>query len=200
MKKMILILVVIFFSLQLHAQNLTLEAETVMKSVLAPNGVLTKETHEAFWIEMNKLGSEKEVQQVIDKIRNNRGSLQEYQKEMWSSAKMSFDNKKVIKTERLIELEKKLPKIFEESISIPKVSNNYKEALNAVRAKKKIVDENLAIMLDGAAKHKVITSVQGQVYNMKDSQLIDTVLGRLSASFDRFNNLLDKDWTPGSNN
>ncbi len=192
MKKLILILGILF-SFQLQAQDMPPRMEAIIKQTLASNGILTQETHQEFWLQMKKLGTDKEIQEFTNIIKNGLLFLQEYQKELWSSALQSYNNKKVIKTQRLSELEKESLIKFKASLPYTKDSKNYKIAIESYNRNMEVSNQNAKLLLEASANHTTLTSVQGQVMNI-NKQYIEKVLGTISSSFNRLNNLLNKDW------
>ncbi len=86
MKKMIIVLIGIIFSLQLHAQDMPPKMQLIIKQTMAANGYLTQESHDEFWLEMKKIGTDVEAQQLKNVMEASLLFVQENQKELWESA------------------------------------------------------------------------------------------------------------------
>lgn len=193
--KIFLALLTIIFSQHLSAQGMSPVLERILQRTMAADGVLTKEMHQTFWSELAKMGAASEIEQGLKSIEINILLAQEYQKEVWEGAKISFEKKKAIKSKRIIELEKEMPAKSEESLIYPKGSANYRAAVSSYQKQMKVNMENTRLLLEAAALHKPIKSAHGQAVNI-DGQLIETVLSNLSSSFQRVKNLLNKNWKP----
>lgn len=126
---------------------------------------------------------------------------QEFQKELWSSIKLSYENRKITKTHRLTELEKKIPIKFEEALAMqfPKNSLDYKIALIAFKKSNKTSMDSAKRFLNAAVTrqpvHSHSTIRKGEVYII-DMALIESVLDNLNSTFNRINNLFNQNWSP----
>ena len=105
----LLIVALLLVSSCVFAQDQYADFKSILRQVLAVNGTVTKEMHKRFWDDLNSKGAKEEVKRAVTQIKANALWGQEYQKEMWESAKLSFQVKEVVKTQRLIELEKETP-------------------------------------------------------------------------------------------
>jgi len=170
--------------------------QSIRTSHVAKNssGYLTQQMHEDFWGEVESLGSEREIELVINSIKANMLFAQEYQKELWKSAKFSKASSQVVKTARLIELENSMESTFKKSLPYKKGSNQYNAAVTAYLKQIQAGSENAHNLLDSAVSGKPMTAAQGQIITV-DDQLIETVLENVSTSFKRISSLLNKDWT-----
>lgn len=175
------------------AQDLSPKIQEVLRFTLAADGQLTQEMHNDFWGELQLLGSEREMNLAINSIKANILFAQEFQKELWKSAKISKDVSQVVKTARLIELDANAQIMFEKSIPYPKGSQSYNTALSTWAAQRKVASENASELLESAASGKPMTAAQGQVL-VVDDQLIDSVLPNIDASFSRMERLLTRKW------
>jgi len=194
MKKILLLTIsIVFFSTLLFAQELlSPTAKRIVRQTMAFNGVLTKEMHQKFWKEVNKLGNPTEIEQVITSLKILLLTAQEYQKEVWESAKISHSYNKVFQTQRLIELEAEMPIEFEQSLKFPKGSANYNIAISSYEEKLKNSMMNAKHILETASQHKAL-SARGQRI-MLDDQKISAILNNLSSVFIRLEKLLHKQW------
>jgi len=118
---------------------------------------------------------------------------QEYEKELWNSALLSYNNHQVIKTERLIELEKEVPEMAKKSLPWPPGSPQYTETLANFNSGWTNSMEDAKRLLDAAANHKPLIGINGQVRQI-DEQTIEQASSSINASITRLNKLLDKHW------
>jgi len=181
---------------QVLAQGVTPTMEVILKQTLATDGVLTEKMHREFWREINKSGSNKGNSQATELLESSIILAQEYQKEVWESAKISYQNREVIKTKRLIELETELPARYQQSLPYPKDSAEYRAAMAGYQTAAVSRMENTRRLLQSAAAHRPLTIAEGQTVTV-DMPLIHGILSNLSAGFTRLRNLLDENWIPG---
>lgn len=191
--KIAIILLAFLICLPARAQGIPAKAEQIAKQTMAIDGHLTQEMHREFWQEMHRVGTPSEIQSMEKSINVSILLALEYQKEFWQSAKISFKNRKIMKTSRLIELESELPIKFGESLPFPKNSPDYQKAISAYKQSAKVSMENSMRMLSAAANRSPMTSVQGQAMAI-DMATIDSVLENIDGSFQRLKNLLDESW------
>jgi hypothetical protein len=189
----ILTIVIFAFCVNANAQGIPPKVQTILKQTMAADGYLTQQMHKEFWNEVRRLNTPQEIELMKKSLDVSIIGIQEYQKELWESAKISYENKMVVKTQRLIELETELPIKFEESLALPKSSDNYRQAMNSYRQQMKISMENSKRLLDAAAKRSPVTSAQGQSIPL-EIIMINTVLSNLDSSFTRLENLLNENW------
>ena len=193
---MILRLLAIFllmFAANTNAQEIPSEVQDILKQTVAVDGHLTEGMHRRFWSELRKLGSQDEKEYVMNTLNANVLMMQEYQKELWDSAKITYESKRVVKTERLIQLEKEFPIITEKLLAYIKGTPNYQRALITAKKQMKVSMDNSMRLLNSAATRSSMTSVQGQVIPI-DMNIINTVRANISSSFSRVRNLLNENW------
>jgi len=191
----VVVLAMSFIYSQSLAQGMPPSIQIILKQTMSADGYLTKQMHKEFWTEINSIANKKERTRLKNILEINFLYAQEYQKELWLSAKQSHIKRKVIKTQRLIEIEKQLPIKFEKSLPFPKESANYRSALRSYNESTDISMENSKRLLRAAATHQPMSSAQGQVL-IVDLALIDKVLSNLNLSFSRLNNLINENWQP----
>lgn len=181
------------------AQDMSPKLQEIIYQTMAVDGSLTEEMYQEFWAELKRGGTPKEIHLLKKMFHINIIGAQEYQKELWSSAKISYENSKVVKTQRLIQLETEAPVTFEKSILFPKGSPNYRQAILTYKQQMKISMENSARLLNAAATRSSMTAVEGQVIPLNMS-MINDVLMKLEASFSRLQNLFNENWHEFQNN
>lgn len=182
------------FCINANAQGMPPKLQSILKQSMAADGYLTQKMHKEFWGEIRKLGSSKEIELMKTSLSLSVLGAQEYQKELWESAKISHKNQRAVKTLRLIELEIELQLSFEKSLNFPKDSANYRQAMNSYKQQIKISLEDSKRLLDSAAKRSSMTLTQGQRVSL-DMNMINTVLNNINSSFKRLENLLDESWS-----
>lgn len=168
---------------------------SLVKTVTAADGYITKEIHDSFWNELRKILSQDELKKAVPTLKLQLIYEQKYQEALWESAEASYQAKRVIKTNNLIQMEKELQNDFEETISfLPKDSNDYVTAMYTFKKVREKNDMDAALLLEGAAEHKEVTFNSGRTI-MIDEALISTVLTNLDSSIKRAQLLLDEQWT-----
>ncbi len=189
----LLTILLFIFSTNISAQGLPPKVQQILTKTMASDGYLSKNMHQQFWFEVRKLGTKDEIEFMKNTLNVSVIGAQEYQKELWESARISYDNRLVFKTERLIHLEKEMPIMFEKSLSSPKGSANYQQAMSVYKSQMKVSMDNSARLLQAAAARSSMTAAQGQVIPL-DMNMINTVLVNLNSSFLRLNNLFNENW------
>ena len=154
-------------------QDISPKVQMIIRQTVAADGFLTEQMHREFWREVNQLGTPSEAEQAKRLLNSHLLMAQEYQKEVWGSAKISYESGRVVKTQRLRQLEVEMPLDFEASLPFPKNSENYRQAVGSYKKGNAVSMENSKRLLVAAAKHTELTSVQGQVTPV-DMQLIET--------------------------
>ena len=201
MKNKIFSILIFIICFQSFAQELPNSVEAILKQVMASDGYLTKQMHQKFWQEIHNIGNKQEVARLEKGLKVNLLHAQEFQKELWSSIKLSYENKKITKTDRLIELEKEMPIKFREALTMqfPKNSLDYKIALITFEKSNKTSMDSAKRFLKAAATRQPVRSHstirKGEVYNI-DMKLIEHVLNNLHSTFNRINNLMNQNWSP----
>ena len=190
----ILVILLLIISTNLNATAMTPAVEDILRQTMATDGYLTHEMHQKFWTEIRSHSDKKEIDLIINTLNLNILIAQEYQKELWASANISYINKQVVKTERLIQLENELPLMFEKTLHFPKGSPNYKQAMLAYNNQMEVSFDNSARLLNSAAARSSMTSAQGQHIPL-DINMINTVLTNLKSSFTRIKNLFNENWS-----
>ena len=90
------------------AQQNSADMNYFFQQVLGPNGHIDQSLHDQFWAQF--YGQKKEdVDPYINWIKGSLLSTQEFEIELWKSTLISYNNRRVIKTKGLIQLEKNAP-------------------------------------------------------------------------------------------
>lgn len=192
MKKYFIIILLLFMPIAGIAQEVPLYMTQIFLNVLSVDGYITEEIHDKFWDGLKGIGSEKEIIEMLRKnIFGTPGSL-EFQKECWESAKISYQNRRVVKTQRLIDLEKNIPARFASSIFFPKGSNNYTNAIDTFDKRFKEANEYKELLLEAAASHNPMI-YQGQLIDINENR-INEIISKLDSTFKRLDLLLTEKW------
>jgi hypothetical protein len=178
------------------AQEPTPAMLSILRQTMAADGMLNKYMHDLFWQDLRR-ASNPNVDHTIRVLEANFFYAQEFQKEAWESAKLSYESNRVVKTKRLIELETEMPKRFAESLEFEKGSVAYRNAIAKFDEGMRRNMANTQLILDAAATHQPMRTPQGQFVEV-DEELISAVLVNLRSSFQRLRNLLDEDWEPNN--
>jgi hypothetical protein len=99
----------------------------------------------------------------------------------------------VVKTSRLLDLEKNIPAYFKESLSMPVYSVEYSREVNYFKESWIKSRENAEKLLLAAANHSSI-AINADNEAEIDEETISSVLANLSSSFARLNKLFDRNW------
>ncbi len=163
-----------------------------LKQVLGPNGHIDKALHDQFWQQFNG-ESEHDVTLAINWFKGSILVAQEFEKELWKSALLSYNVHQVVKTERLIQLEKEVPEMAKKSLPWPPGTPQYTEALASFNSGWTSTIEDAKRLLDAAAKHKPFIAVNGEVRQI-DKHTIEQASSSINASVTRLTKLLDRNW------
>lgn len=100
-------------------------------NIVAMTGAVNKEQHQKFWQKINSYPPEKE-NSILDSLRVKYLMKEEFKMELYKSYKLSYDTRKLVKTERYLDLELQLEERLSSTSSV-----------HMPEAKKKEVDEQL---------------------------------------------------------
>lgn len=194
MKKHIVFVLFLLLAPIVLAQGLSPAMQNILRQTMAADGYLTKTMHDQFWDELTSHTSEADVDKIIQSLKLLLLPAQEMQKEIWGSVQISYQSRRVVKTQRLIEMQKEQMALFKKSLSFPEGSKEYELNVSEYKVQMEISRKNTQLLLEAAAAHKPMTSVQGQVINL-DQNMITTVVNNLDTSFKRLNSLLNEKWS-----
>ncbi len=177
----------------LSANNAGARAEEILHRVMAADGYLDKQLHQEFWKELGKIGSTESFNTAISKMRFHFLIAQEFQREGWRSALLSYRSSTVVKTKRMIEMEKEMVDHVKKIIPYPKGSYQYKEFLRGFNEQQSLAKKRTERLLWASAKNKTF-KLPGREDFVLNEQSINFILNNINASFKRIKNLLNKDW------
>lgn len=149
------------------------KVNTTIKAVMQNETQLSEDVHRDFWKSLDTAwGNEQEANRYASEISSTSVFFQEYQLELFRSAKLSAQSREILKTERFLVLAQQAKK--------------FEGATPTLLAK---ADE----FLDSAANQTPMTGSDGNpVIITKD--LIEQGLLALEASFGRLRQLLNREW------
>lgn len=195
MKKLIYKLFFYFslvFPLVGYAQNTPSKTDEIFRTVISADGFIDKELHQAFWAELARY-DKNETERLIKWANGNILSMQEYQRELWESALISYRNRKVVKTEGLITLEVKLPVALKQSLPFRSGSPEYAENEATINRRLATAMENSKNLLFSASKHSELRGVNGEIIAIDEEKILH-VIKNIEGSVYRFGKLLNKEW------
>lgn len=192
MYKNLLLMLLLFVPFYSNAQ-LPNYIQNIILMTAATDGVLTREMHTEFWNEIKQSASKQEIDQLKTTLSAGVLFAQEYQAALWGSAKISYENYEVVKSQKLIKLENRIPLLFDETAPYPKGSKEYSATKQVHDQRMSISVENARLMLESAANHKKFISVQGQEIDLTP-ELINTVIHNLDRTVDRLKRLFNDKW------
>ena len=194
MRHRTLLTILMVISLGVSAQDMPPKVEEILRITMAADGFLSGDTHKEFWDEIDSLGHPKEVREITVLLRSKFLLASEYQKEVWTSAKVSSLKGRVMKSQRTTDLETEYPKEFKKSFHESLPEPQYQIAAKAFDERFEIAKQNTSKLLLAAANKSSMTSAQGEKTPVIDLYLIETSLSGIALSFSRLTNLLNRDW------
>ncbi len=187
-------LFVLFASLPMAVNSQTLpgKVQEVLSKALFVDGVVDREAHRVFWEELSK-HDQNSVDRSIQWMRANTLLLQEYHHELWSSALISYRNNRVVKTEKLLELETTLSYAIKDAISYRQGTSQYSNSADMVDKGLSVAFQNAKNLLIAASTHSDFRGVKGEVIPL-DEETILHVIENIGNVIARINLLFRKEW------
>ncbi|MCX2983388.1 hypothetical protein EYC98_21215 [Halieaceae bacterium IMCC14734] len=151
------------------------EAQAIMMIVMKADGYITEEMHINFWASIAEIAkTDEDVNQFSTHLSNNLLLTQEYQFELFKSARLSEEQGEVVMTERFKVL----------ALGVEKISPGQK-----VLAQE---------FLESAAFQRMINRRADGRSLIVTKEVIDLTMPNIESSFKRLNRLLSKDWDSSS--
>ena len=189
--KLLLLSVLTFATPAFSQEGMSESQNLIFRQTMSVGGSITKEMHEKFWSEVPK-NAVGEWNPMFLFLLDNIKLGQTYQRALWQSALISYDQSEVIRTEALGESERALSLVIE-SAPVKKGTKEHDIFMQAYKSRVAISNENAKRLLEAAASHKDLLAVNGETKRI-DEVLIKTVLEGLDASFERVKLLIDPVW------
>ena len=175
-----------------YAQSFTPRANEILRTVASADGFIDKDLHAEFWVEMS-IFDKREMDDTIKFLNANMVMMHSYQRELWESALISYRSKRLVKTDILIDLEKKMPVALRQALPFPHGSPERlrnEAALNKTINTAMINSKNLLL---AASKHSVFVGVNGEVVHLDEEKILH-VFNSSNAIVNRFRKLLNRSW------
>lgn len=176
-------IVVVLFCFNAHAalaQDLTARQQEIFRTALSADGWLSEPLHREFWSAMPAAirSDPKAVAALVSYLDRTSGIALRFQRATWSSAKLSLDAKRIVKT--------------------PDYERTKAEVLSAsglpqYRAGAERGARNADAMLEAAAAGKSINGPNGPLYITEE--MVESVLAGIDGSFHRFRKLFNPTWS-----
>ena len=169
-----------------------LPLDKIFKSVMRSEIPLTSKVHGQFWSELRKLPADEQA----DFMRIAGRAILEshaYQVEVWESALLSYNNRKIFKSGEMIRLEKTMRATMLGSLTsnLSKKTNIAAISEFDAKLKKSIYDSNL--VLEAAAKHQVLR-LQGVNDIEMNQDSILAIAASLKGTLNKIQRLLNPIW------
>ena len=160
---------------------------------MAENGYLTQDMHDQFWKTLRRTADNTEQDAFIEILAPAVEWGQEYQLELWKSARLSYLEGQVNKTLSLVEMQNNLEAKFQEWISKASQMPDYHKMLQDTKRGLQASLENGEVLLEAAAEHDPMPFPNAPSLRL-DKEYIDRIIDRIDDSFSRVQNLLDPEW------
>jgi len=193
MKALIMAILFILSPVLAHAQGMIPpKMESIIKTTLSDH--VNKQMHDEFWKEMQKFGNKQQVATAAQTIKTGLIPAQELQLAIWESARLSYQQKKFIKTPQLIALEKAFPSKMKSLYPYDKSTLLYEIAAKAFDEQYALATRNTERLLKASAAHlKKYSSPYGQTFALNEA-VINRTANNLSQSTKRAKLLFTENW------
>ena len=191
-RKLLFFYCLVFSTPAFSQEGLTESQSLILRQTLSAGGSITKEMHTKFWADVPKVDGRTRDPMVLFLLRSTTLG-QTYQRALWQSALISYDQKAVIRTESLGESERAYSKYMIESAPFKMGSPEHSAFEKAYKARAAISIEHSKRLLEAAASHQNLVAVDGTATKIDDN-VIRTVLAGLDASFERMKLLVNPVW------
>ena len=193
MLRRLVILWLLVFSSSVQAQEgMTQTQTTVLRQVMSVGGSINEEMHRKFWTDVPKEATG-QWNTIFLWLAESITLAQDCLRALWRSALISFEKAEVLHTKALEDCEKATEAHALESFPFVKGSPEYDAFLKTYLPTKAMADEHASRLLEAAAKHTDLVSMNGEVIRIDDA-IIKTVLDGLDESFQRVELLMNPVW------
>lgn len=175
-----------------YSQDMPPKMEEAFRNAISVNGFVDRESHQKFWSDLSQYDKEN-TNALIKWIRGNLLLMQEYNGELWDSALISYRNRKIVKTERLIDIQAKLPSVLNESLPFRPGSKEYAVNTAAINRRLDAAIQNANNLLFAASTHSEFRSVNGDVFPLDENRILE-VIKNIHGSVYRVSKLLNREW------
>lgn len=201
--RLVIISTLIFFCVSFSAmgQTMTNEMTAIVRSTMAADGSINEETHRRFWELAQKEfnfdldSANSKVQNLAKNLRELSLGMQDWQNEVWKSARMSNLEGSVVETQRLKELRANMlgnQKAAASSIwgtDAEEYMKGFETQWNSVAI------PNTRRLLIAASKSDTLSSVTGEITQPITLELIDFTIASIEESLERALKLMNPIWS-----
>ncbi|BCA93805.1 hypothetical protein TUM19329_01660 [Legionella antarctica] len=192
MKAAMMGILLFFAPLLATAQSMPPKLDSLFRIAISDH--INKTMHDEFWSELQKYDDKNEIKKATESMKMGLLPAQEMQQEIWESAQISYHNNKVVKTQKLIELEKEIPNKMKNLYPYDKNSSNYAIAVKAFDEQYALARKNTLLLLEASASHRhQFFSAEGQSFALSED-IINKTASNLSQSTKRIKILLTEEW------
>ena len=173
-------------------QGLSENQKLILRQVMSVGGKITKEMHEDFWAEAPQ-NLDGEWDPIFTWLLENLKLAQIYQKELWQSAMLSYEQQKIIRTPELQVISEKMQKHSTANLPFEEGTQDYKSFIEAYKMESETSAENADRLLKAAANRENLESVQGEIVEIDDVG-IRVIIDGMDAGFERVKKLMNPEW------
>ncbi|WP_445946301.1 hypothetical protein [Shewanella sp.] len=184
-----LVLVFTLYSALLSANSL--DFSDVVKDVF-DSGEVSHAQHSTFWSSLNK-ESQADAAAFLHSVKGTTLIGQQVQLEVWKSAKASFENQSVTRTDELLALNESLMDSFKSNLQWPEGSANYKAAVSEFEMGIARSAKSTDMILQTAAAGGAITLPDGRELPLNKDN-IELIIANISNIFIALNKLFNPKW------
>jgi hypothetical protein len=172
--------------------NTSLLQQKVFRYMKITNMEQAKKERKILTKEIRSLAkTSKELENLKTILNSSIAYSMEYQKELWLSAKLSYENKKVILSKNYLTMSKGLVDQYKKSLPYKQGTSEYKQALSAYESNIEKSNKNSELMLEKAAKRTKWILPDGRSLDFSNLNLINTTIKSLEAQFENVKKLID---------
>lgn len=193
----------IFFCVSFSAMGQTMSNEmtAIVRSTMAANGSINKETHRRFWELAQKEfnfdldSANSEVQNLAKNLRELSLGMQGWQNEVWKSARMSNLEGSVVETQRLKELRANM--LGNQKAAAYSIwGTDAEEHMKVFETQwNSVAIPNTRELLIAASKGDSVLSVTGEITQPITLELIDFTIASIEESLERALKLMNPIWS-----
>lgn len=169
--------------------------EILVKEMLRTDGVLTLQKHREFWSAIRQFPANEQAD-FLSMVNVAILSANEYQAEVWESAHLSYRNRKIIKTGRLIALEKETRAQFLAALPKTLSPKVREDSIRAYDSKRAIALSNSERLLESAAEHRSFKINDKESVEINEAS-IEKLTSGLKPAIERVKRLLNPSWADG---
>jgi hypothetical protein len=133
----------------------------------------------------------KELENLKTTLNSSIAYSMEYQKELWLSAKLSYENKKVILSQNYLTMSEGLVDQYKKTLPYKQGTSEYKQAVSAYENNLEKSKKNSEALLEKAAKRTKWILPDGRSLDFSNLNLINSTIESLETQFGNVKKLID---------